>query len=926
MGVVLRAGRSPSLLALGPAHSILRPRHSPDQLLAEIGPGASDIADLIPEIREKIPDLEPSPALEPQQTRFRLFNSISTFLKSLAQSQALVLVLDDLHWADTPSLLLLEFLARQAAESRILVIGTYRDIEISRQHPLSESLAQLSRSPAFNRLVLSGLQPKDIGPFIRAAGGENASLELTNAIYAQTEGNPLFMSEVIKLLGDQEDLATSGGAGAPVALGLPQGVREAIGQRLNRLSAACVGVLTTAAVIGRQFDFNLLNMLTEETTEFRLLELVEEALEGHIIEELPVQRDRYQFSHALVQQTLLEGLSTSRKVRLHARIGEVLETLYGDHPGDHAAELAYHFAEASPVTGPEKLVKYSALAGERALEAYAYEEALAHFQKGLMAKSVDLEGSSPAPDDESAALLYGLGRAQAATSGNPVSKMREAVGHLKRAFEHYRQAGQRELALQVAEYPVRPRVGFQAGLKSLVGPAVEMAPPDSPEAARLLSIYGRVMGFEEGQYDEAREAFSRALAIAERCGDVSLEMGTLAHAASVHFFHARLQEALRTSLRAIELSRQVDDPRNELAARYIAVLTLSNMGGLQDDARHASTMRNLAERIRDHFWLAMAYWVSERVCVCKGDWQAARGFNDAGLSVSPGAATLLSHRVMLEYELGQFDEGARFLERLLDTANAVPNWPVFEHAAVVNTIPIIALITGVSDRFDVAEKAAETLLSSPQASPSHSMTAQTGLALMAVIRKDRSVCENWYDRFLSAEEFYIFPMVRDRLLGLLSQTLGKLDQALDHFEDALAFCRKAGYRPELAWTCCDYAQTLMERLGPGDRAKAVQLLEESQAISSELGMPPLMARVSALQEKAASMPERITTYPGGLTQREVEVLRLVAAGKTDREIAEELVIGVRTVSTHVSNILNKTNAANRTEAATYATRNDLATP
>ena len=118
-------------------------------------------------------------------------------------------------------------------------------------------------------------------------------------------------------------------------------------------------MFTTASVIGRQFDFNLLNMLTEETTEFRLLELVEEALEGHIIEELPTQKDGYQFSHALVQQTLLEGLSTSRKVRLHAKIGEVLETLYSDHPGDHAAELAYHFSEASPVTGPGKLVTYS---------------------------------------------------------------------------------------------------------------------------------------------------------------------------------------------------------------------------------------------------------------------------------------------------------------------------------------------------------------------------------------------------------------------------------------------------------------------------------------------------------------------------------------------------------------------------------------
>ncbi len=247
----------------------------PGKLQVEMGPGAADIAELIPEIREKIPDLGQPPALEPQETRFRLFDSISTFLKNLAGPRPLVLVLDDLHWADTPSLLLLEFFARQLADSRVLLIGIYRDIEVTRQHPLSESLAQLSRSPAFQRLTLGGLETDDVGQFIRAAGEEEASLELINAVYEHTEGNPLFMSEVIRLLVEQGGLGAQDGVDAPVALGLPQGVQEVIGQRLNRLSAECVGAITTAAVVGRQFDFNLLKILREETSEFRLLELVE---------------------------------------------------------------------------------------------------------------------------------------------------------------------------------------------------------------------------------------------------------------------------------------------------------------------------------------------------------------------------------------------------------------------------------------------------------------------------------------------------------------------------------------------------------------------------------------------------------------------------------------------------------------------------
>ena len=894
----------------------------PDQLLAEMGPGAADIDELIPEIREKLPDLESPPALEPQQTRFRLFNSISTFLKNLAHSQPLVLVLDDLHWADTPSLLLLEFLARQMADSRILVIGAYRDIEVSSQHPLSESLARLSRSPAFQRLALAGLTSEDVGPYVRAAGGENASLELINAIQAHTEGNPLFISEVIRLLRDQESLGATGGANAPV-LGLPQGVLEVIGQRLNRLSEECLGVLTTAAVVGRQFDFNLLGILSEETSEFRLLELVEKALETHILQELPGQGDRYQFSHALVQQTLLERLSTSRKLRLHARIGETLETLYEDQPGDHAAELAYHFTEALPVTGPGKLVKYSGLAGERALEGYAHEEALGHFRNGLVAKWVDLEGSIPAPDDESAALLYGLGRAQAATSGNSTSNMREGIINLKRTFEYYRQSGQKERALQVAQYPMRISVGAQSDLIDLVGPAVEMAPSDSPDAARLLSVYGRVLGLEEGRYDEGQEAFDRALVIAEHTGDVSLEMGALANSANVHFFHARQQEALQTSLRAIVLSHQMDDPKTEVAARYVAVVALRRTGNLQDAARHASAMRDLSEKIRDHFWLYQANWASEMVCATMGDWQGARNFSDGGMAISPRAPTLLSTRVILEYELGQFDEGSQFLVRLLDTADTFPNWPIYWHAAVAHVVPYIALITGVPYRFDIAEKAAETVVSSPKAIPHFSLTAQTGLALMAVMQGDRPACERWYALFLSVEHYLFYPLVRGRLLGLLAQGASDLDKAVEHFEDALVFCRTLGVRPELAWTCHDWAEALLLRDRSGDHQKAKSMLEEALAISTELGMRPLMGRVAALQERAEAQPVRAPAYPDGLSQREVEVLLLIAGGKNNREIAAELFISPNTAGHHVSNILNKTGSANRAELATYANRQGL---
>jgi DNA-binding CsgD family transcriptional regulator len=196
---------------------------------------------------------------------------------------------------------------------------------------------------------------------------------------------------------------------------------------------------------------------------------------------------------------------------------------------------------------------------------------------------------------------------------------------------------------------------------------------------------------------------------------------------------------------------------------------------------------------------------------------------------------------------------------------------------------------------------------------------------MAVVRADITASGEMYSLLKSHAGTILGDgaIYADRLLGMLSHTIGKFDQAARHFEDALAFCRKAGYRPELAWSLCDYADTLLQRDQLNDRIRARPLLEEALAISSELGMKPLMQRVTARLEQLESQPAPAPTYPNGLTQREVEVLRLIALGRSNSEIAQELFISSNTVAHHVTNILNKTNTANRTEAATYAAQHGL---
>ncbi|MCH8207119.1 MAG: protein kinase, partial [Chloroflexi bacterium] len=381
-----------------------------EHLRSAMGAGAWDIAEIVPEVRQRLGDLETPPALDdPQQARFRLFDSMATFLKNITRDRPLTLILDDLHEADKPSLLLLEFLAREMGSSRLLVIGTYRDAELTRRHPLSQTLGELAKESAFHRIQLRGMGREDVKRFIELTAGIEPSTQLVRAVYSHTDGNPLFVNEVVRLLVQEGGLARGQQAKATTeVLRIPEGVREAIGRRLDRLSEESNRALTVASVVGRSFSLDQLVRLIEDQTEDRLLEALEEALGARIIEELPQAVGHYQFTHALVRHTLADELSTTRRVRLHARIAEVLEDLYGADADAHSEEIAYHLGEAASAGSGGKLVHYSLTAGEQALASHAHEEAVTHFERALSAK----EGEPV--DAETATLLFGLGRAQAA--------------------------------------------------------------------------------------------------------------------------------------------------------------------------------------------------------------------------------------------------------------------------------------------------------------------------------------------------------------------------------------------------------------------------------------------------------------------------------------------------------------------------------
>jgi len=642
----------------------------PDQLRSEVGAGAADIAGLVPDVKERLPEVGPPSQMEsPEQAQFRMFDSITTFLKNASQKQLMVIVLDDLHWADLPSLQLLRFVTRELDGARLMLLGTYRDVELSRQHPLVETLGELTRERLFQRLRLQGLAREDVARLIEITSGNTVHPGLVEALHSQTEGNALFVTEIVRML-EQEGGLSTGAMSGPVpgsvqkedkdswTIRIPEGVREVIGRRLNRLSNHCNETLTVASVIGREFTLDQLRPLIEDFTEGQLLGVLEEALAGRAIEETSDTVGHYQFAHALIQETLTSELSLTQRVRLHARIAETLEIGYGLEAEAHAAELVYHFAQAQTVTGVEKVVQYSILAGEKAVNVQAYDEALVHFQMGLTVKGIALTGSEPAEDEEAAALLAGLGHAQLGTHDR--SNSRQVAVSLTRAFDYYLSIGdsERALATALSDLPI-----VTIGLE-FVERALTLVAPDTIEAGWLQA---RLIFPFRTDYGRSQEAFHHALSIARQQQNKSLEMKALVAAGCVDYHYSNNEQSLESNLQAIAIAQFVDLPNEESHARYDLNHVLYAMGNSEEATVHAEAMLAAAERSRSRIWHDRAMDANVVLNSAKGDWPTARTYIDQCLKTSPRDPVILGAGALLECQLGDSDASDAYLQRLLDS-------------------------------------------------------------------------------------------------------------------------------------------------------------------------------------------------------------------------------------------------------------------
>ena len=350
--------------------------------LTAIG-GGGELGPFVPELRTRIPDLPVPAAVDPEGQRYQLFEAVGAVLAAASRVRPMLLVFDDLHWADRPTLLLLRHVMRSARTASFTIVATYRESELGRTHPLAEMLITLRREPVVTRLVLHGLGLAHVNRLVDAIVGPHAPLQLPQVVMDSTDGNPFFATEMLRHLKETGAIDRVHGRTSDVTdLGLSEGIKEVIGRRLSRLSEACNQVLGVAAIIGREFDATLLEAIVD-LPESTLLDALEDATRARLVCESRAANTRFGFTHALIRETLYSELSSPRRVRLHRRVADAIEGLARNMPNPPLAELAYHFSQAASTGAVDKAIDYATRAGDRAADGLAHEEAARLFDMAL---------------------------------------------------------------------------------------------------------------------------------------------------------------------------------------------------------------------------------------------------------------------------------------------------------------------------------------------------------------------------------------------------------------------------------------------------------------------------------------------------------------------------------------------------------------
>jgi tetratricopeptide (TPR) repeat protein len=854
----------------------------PEVARARIGAGASYLAQMLPEVRDLVPDAAEPSAADPDSARFRLFDATATFLANAAAETPVVLFLEDLHAADTPSLLLLRFLAAQLATMPVLVVGTYRDVEVTPDHPLTSTVSELARETATRRIALRGLREDEVASFVEAVGGIEVERSLAAALRRQTNGNPLFLGESVRLL--IADGITDAAGALTVGTAIPSGIREAIARRLSGVSERTGGCLSAASILGSEFALDALGQLADLQGR-DVLDALDEAMSAGLVREVRGTVGRFRFSHDLIREVLYRDLPAGNRVRMHRRAGEVLERLHAGDLDDHLAEIAHHFFLGAAAGGASQAAAFAARAGDRGVAALAYEEAARLYRMAVDA----LEAGAATDERELAEMLVRLGDARTRAGDLPGS--RETF---LRAAELARRTGAATVLARAAlGYGGRfawVRAGNDVQMVDLLQDAlVFLGGGDDALRVRLL---GRLSCALRGTGDVERcDALSQqALDIARTLDDeATLAYALLARYGAI-WWPDTADERLELARELRAVAERTRDQERLVEARIGMYVALAELGRTAEARVEIDAIDITARELRQppQLWLAMG--TRAQVAIARGDFDAAEELIERCLGLQP--VTLIRDNVSTaRFQLWQLRrEQDRVEETEADVRASIVEFPWYPMFRAV-----LMLVLADTHRREEATALFEEMARDDFAAvpwDNYWLITMSLLAEACAALGDAARAERLYELLLpfesrnptAAPEGWIG--VVDRCLGLLASTLGRADAADEHLGEAVRLNTEIEARVAAAHAELEHAEVLLARDGPGDRERAVGLLERSLTTAREGSMTALGDRVrSALASIGEPAPGRRRPAPvpnAAVFRREGEYVTVVFEGDAFR--------------------------------------------
>jgi tetratricopeptide (TPR) repeat protein/DNA-binding CsgD family transcriptional regulator len=903
---------------------------SKTEIAIELRPFAREFAQLIPDLVHVLPEsapLPPLPPLEPEQEKRRLFEALTRWCTGLATKHPALLVIEDVHWSDDTSLEWLHYVARRCASHSLLLLVTYRSEEV--RSSLSHWLTQLDRERLAQEFLLTHLSRGDLDLMLRAifALPHSRQLELPDLLYSLTEGNPFFVEEILKSLIAAGGIFEANGTWdrRPLSeLHVPRSLHDAVQQRTDELSESARRVIRLAAIAGRRFDFALLQQVTQHD-EQQLLTLMKELIAAQFVVE--ESEEQFAFRHALTREAIYAQLLARERKKLHGTIAETMEQLYASTYDAHLSELAYHFYE----TGTwEKALEYAQRAGEKAQRLYSLWAAIEHFTRALDA--AHHLGVLPSPaiyrargqayetlgDFEHARTDYEQALDAARTAQDAVAEWQSLIdlgalwaerdythtrAYLQRAYEHARAMDQPHMLARSLNRVGNWHLNVEEPLEALRCHQEALTifqqlndPHGIAETLDLLGMASYLGGdlVQGTKYYE--QAVTRFRQLDDRVGLTS-SLASLALRGAVPITNtmvsdaATLAELLPDVEKALKIAREIGQRPGEAYALYQLGLCLSAQG---EYMRALDTLKQsllIAEELEHHQWMITAHWATGALYLDLLAPLIAQHHLKQALRLSHE----ISSKHWINTTTGSL-ASAWILQGELEQAEAFLNTE-FSGDAPVQTIG--------------------------------QRMAWCARAELALARGDPELALQITQRLTTSAANFSGQRSIPRLSKLRGEALIALHQATEAetaLRSAQVMTTAQGASP-LLWRICVTLGTLYQT--QSREAEAEQAFSTARTIIEELAanIPVGEVQEHFLREAEALLPRmRVTSSPrraakqafGGLTEREREVAVLIAKGKSNREIADQLVVSYRTVETHVGAILSKLAFSSRAQIAVWA--------